>query len=204
MRTASLASALAFGVVLAALAAAACTTDPVHSSAVNALGPEVSGIPTGEFHRAGQPCLTCHGPDGPANKQFTVAGTVFYGPAATSPPVGVENVTITLEDDTGSQYYGAVTDCVGNFYVTADQWPGHPQYPVVVTIATGTGNNLVSQSMQSHIGRNGSCADCHMYPTTNNYYQTPGFVHLYAQDNPSFTGDQTCPVNPIPPGYGGP
>jgi hypothetical protein len=203
MRAANLASALAACVAIAALAAA-CTTDPVHSNAVNALGPEVDGIPQGEYHRAGQPCLTCHGPDGPANKQFTMAGTVFYGPAATAPPVGIGGVTVTLEDDTGSENSTAVTNCVGNFYLTADDWPGHPQFPVLVTIAAGQGSSLQSQSMQSHVGRTGSCADCHMYPTTNNYYMTPGFVHLNAQDNPNFTGDQTCPVNPVPPGYGGP
>jgi cytochrome c553 len=200
MGATKLASAAFIGLSLAALAAA-CNVDPVHSSAVQALGPEIAGVPQGEYHRAGQPCVTCHGPEGPAKQQFTIAGTIFNGPADTSPPVGVGNVTVTLMDDTLSQY-NALTDCVGNFGVTADEWPGHPQFPVLVTISLGPGQQTLS--MQSHIGRTGSCADCHQYPTTDNYYQTPGIVHLYAQDNPNFQGDPNCAVNPIPPGFGGP
>lgn len=188
------------GLVLTALAAA-CTTDPVHSDAVNALGPEISGIPQGQYHRAGQPCVTCHGSEGPASAQFTIAGTVFYGPANTANPTGVGNAMVTLEDDSQS-VYTAVTNCVGNFWVTSDQWPGHPQFPVKVTIS-GTVGTYSAPSMQSQIGRTGSCADCHQYPTTNNFYQTPGLIHLFAQDNASYTGDQTCPVSPVPPGFGG-
>ena len=63
---------------------AACDTDPVHSSAVDALGPEVAGVPKGPYHRAGQPCVTCHGGEGPASQQFVMAGTVFFGPGNTS------------------------------------------------------------------------------------------------------------------------
>jgi cytochrome c553 len=200
MRPAKVATLLAAGLGLTALAAA-CNTDPVHSDAVNALGPEVSGIPQGQYHRAGQPCVTCHGDEGPASTQFTMAGTVFYGPANTANPIGVGNVMVTLEDDTQS-VYTAVTNCVGNFWVTSDQWPGHPQFPVLVTIA-GTVGTYSAPSMQSHIGRTGSCADCHQYPTTNNFYQTPGLVHLFTQDSATYTGDGTCPVSPVPPGFGG-
>ena len=42
--------------------------------------------------------------------------------------------------------------------------------------------------MQSHIGRTGSCADCHQYITTQNYFQTPGLVHLYAAGRPELPG----------------
>lgn len=187
----------------AAVAAAACNTDPVHTNAVNVLGPEVAGIPKGEFHRAGQPCATCHGDEGPAKTRFTIAGTVFFGPANTGAPVGVGNANVTLLDDSGS-IFTVTTNCVGNFFLQDSDWPGHPQFPVLVTVSGQPKGSTLQVSMQSHIGRAASCAECHQYPTQQNYFQTPGLVHMSPQDDPSYQGDQTCPVNPVPPGYGGP
>ena len=55
--------------------------DPVLSDEVNAQGAETSGVDKGEFHRAGQPCVTCHQEGGPASGfPFTVAGTIFAQP----------------------------------------------------------------------------------------------------------------------------
>ncbi|HEY3818852.1 MAG TPA: hypothetical protein VGL81_16890 [Polyangiaceae bacterium] len=183
--------------------AAACDSDPVHTAAVNVLGPEVAGIPKGEYHRAGQPCVTCHGGEGPASTQFTMAGTVFYGPANSAAPVGVGNATVVLEDDSQSQFQ-VVTNCVGNFFIKPGDWPGHPQFPVLVTIQGAPEGTTLAPSMQSHIGRDGSCGDCHQYPTQLNYFQTPGLVHLSPTDDPNFQGtDPNCPVDPVPPGFGG-
>lgn len=190
-------------VLAAAAIAAACNTDPVHTNAVNALGPEIAGVPKGEFHRAGQACVTCHGDEGPAKEQFTIAGTVFFGPANTGSPVGVGNVTVTLQDDSGS-VYATTTNCVGNFFVQPNDWPGHPEFPVLVTVSGTPETTYLVTSMQSHIGRAGSCAECHQYPTTDNFFQTPGLVHMVPTDDPNFQGDQTCPVDPVPPGFGGP
>ncbi|MGH7294248.1 MAG: hypothetical protein ACRELB_04920 [Polyangiaceae bacterium] len=205
--------ALALALLLpAAAVAAACNTDPVHTSAVKLLGPEVAGIPKGEFHRAGQPCLTCHGGEGPAKMEFTVAGTIFYGPANTGAPVGVGDAIVTLEDDTQSQF-SVTTNCVGNFFVKPGDWPGHPDFPMLATVSgtvpvPGNGGaeapTYEAPSMQSHIGRTGSCADCHQYVTQNNYFETPGLVNLTRTvDDPSYQGsDPSCPVNPVPPGFG--
>jgi cytochrome c553 len=190
-------------VLAAAAVAAACNADPVHTNAVNALGPEVAGIPKGQYHRAGQPCATCHGDEGPANVTFTIAGTVFFGPANNSPPVGVGNATVTLLDDSGSKFT-ATTNCVGNFFVHPGDWPGHPQFPVLVTVSGQPEGQTLTLSMQSHIGRAASCAECHQYPTTDNYFQTPGLIRMSQTDDPKYQGDQTCPVNPVPPGFGGP
>lgn len=200
-------------IALAATSAASCNTDPVHTSAVDNLGPEIAGVPKGEYHRAGQPCLTCHGGAGPAKQQFTVAGTIFYGPANTQPPIGVGGVVVTIEDDYGSTF-SFTTNCVGNFFVKPGDWPaGGPFFPLLVTIA-GTvpiPNNgaetptYEAPSMLSHIGRTGSCADCHQYVTQDNYYMTPGLVNLTQTiDDPNYQGsDPNCPVNPVPAGYGG-
>jgi hypothetical protein len=189
--------------LLWASAIAACSTDPVHDAAVSALGPEAANIPQGQYHRAGQPCVVCHGPEGPAKAQFTIAGTVFFGPASTSQPVGVGNVTIDLEDDTTATF-AVTSNCVGNFWVSPGNPPSgwSPQFPVLVTIQGAPEGTTITQSMISHIGRDPSCGDCHQYPTTLNYFQTPGLIHLSATDDPKYTGDSTCPVSPTPPGYG--
>ena len=53
---------------------------PVHDQEVQALGPENPEIPPAQYHRAGQPCTVCHGPEGPAQTQFSIAGTIFGTP----------------------------------------------------------------------------------------------------------------------------
>jgi hypothetical protein len=206
-------AALALAVVLPASAvAAACNTDPVHSDAVKNLGPEIAGIPKGEYHRAGQPCLTCHGGEGPAKQEFTVAGTIFYGPANQGSPIGVGNAVVTLEDDTQA-VFSVTTNCVGNFFIKPGDWPGGgPHFPLLATISStipvpgSTGaeaQTYEAPSMLSHIGRTGSCADCHQYVTQQNYFETPGLVNLTQTiDDPNYQGsDPNCPVNPVVAGY---
>src|SRR5512140_3650476 len=97
--------------VAAAVAIGSCA-DPVHDLQVKALGGEAPNVPTGEYHRAGQPCTTCHGQYGPATSQFAIGGTVFHGP---DKAIGEEGVRIEMVDSTGSQR-NATTNCVGNFF----------------------------------------------------------------------------------------
>jgi len=198
-----------FGLALliaGAAIAAACNADPVHTQEVQALGPEAPGVPAGPNHRAGQPCLVCHGPEGPAHTQFVVAGTVFYGPSSTptAVPVGVENANVTIEDDTTATSTFQ-TNCVGNFYVRAQDWPapGGPQFPLLVTISgTNQMGQTITDSMLSHIGRDGSCGSCHLLNDLPNDYDTPGLVHLAGVDDSNYTGDtQNC--SPVPAQYGG-
>jgi cytochrome c553 len=192
---------LAFALLLVGVgSAAACTIDPVHQSEVDALGPEAAGIPQGQYHRAGQPCVVCHGSEGPANQQFSIAGTVFFGPATSQAPVGVGNVTVQLEDDSQSRY-AVTTNCVGNFWIKPSDWT--PQFPVLVTIAGQPQSTMLQVSMTSHIGRDPSCGSCHQYQTNLNYYQSPGLVHLASMDDANYTGDPSCPYSPTPPGLGG-
>jgi hypothetical protein len=192
---------LALAVATALAAGAGCDTDPVHSAEVASLGPEAPNIPVGQYHRAGQPCGVCHGPEGPASTQFAIAGTIFYGPGTTSAPVGVAGVTVYLEDDSSSQQQ-VTTNCVGNFFIGTGVWT--PQFPVLVTVG-GSPNGMYDQvSMQSLIGRSNGCGECHLYPTTANYFETPGLIHLVSQDDSTFKGDSTCPVQPpVPVGLGG-
>lgn len=137
-----------FVVTLGALGGTSCM-DPVHSDAVDALGPEAPGVRRGPQHRPGQPCTVCHGGDGPGSPEFIVAGTVFAQRGSTSPASGV---TVTIKDATGAELTRE-TNGAGNFYVLASQ---HDLvFPLQVTIAAA------QNQMTSRIGRSGSCATCH-------------------------------------------
>jgi hypothetical protein len=173
------------------LALASCNSDPVHDGEVAALGGEAPGIPKGEYHRAGQPCLVCHGGLGPASKQFSIAGTVFGGPFSytTNDTLGVGGATVVFLDDNGASANSS-TNCVGNFYLAADSstgWPSFPAFPVKTEVVSPTGSVI---QMPSHIGRDGSCATCHQDPPS---LSTLG--HVWVTYSP--TAPPSCPVNPI-------
>jgi hypothetical protein len=176
--------------VLAALACA-CFQDPVHDDEVAALGPEAKGVPPGPDHRPGQPCLACHGGSGPASVQFSIGGTAYLderlpladgGAPPPSPPL--DGATVSLTDSKGSTHT-ATTNKVGNFYITLAQWApvapiGGVTYDASVpdlsrAIQITQGTNLAL--MYSHVGRDGSCADCHFYPPGP---LSPGPIYLTA------------------------
>jgi hypothetical protein len=196
--------ALTLPLLVVALApVAACDMDPVHSELVNQLGPEAPSIPKGPYHRAGQPCVLCHGDEGPASEKFALAGTVFYGPNTTGIGlIGACGVTVYIEDDTGAMV-NVTTNCVGNFWLSAAQYP--LSFPLLVTIAgTPTGStNSGEQKMVSFISREPSCGMCHQVQSglstqpnqIVNYYETPGTIYVTA-DDPTFKGDPSCPVQP--------
>ena len=143
---------------LAVLLAVACLPacmDPVHDDAVKALGGEKGPRP-GPLHRPGEPCLTCHGGEGPGESEFSVAGTVYL---LQFQDVAAPGVTVQVEDINGVA--GTVTtNEVGNFWINADAW--QPKYPLQVTLLYGRLRN----KMQAVVGRSGSCADCHKRDTT--------------------------------------
>ena len=147
-------SRLIVGLCACAALAASCV-DPVHQGAVDALGPEVGGVSPGEFHRAGQPCTVCHQDSGPANIRFTVGGTIFYGPGKW---IGAANTKVEMIDSAGSNFV-AVTNCVGNFFVTPDVW--NPAFPILVQVQLPDGT---VRKMHGQVGREGSCAGCHHDP----------------------------------------
>jgi len=171
-----------------AIAAAACSADPVGSKAVDALGPESANGPSA-FHRAGQPCGTCHVQGGAADTDFSIAGTVFAGPDAL---VGVAGATIDLVDAAGtSPPLGApvVTNCVGNFYVLRSDW--NPAFPVEVRIRKGE----VTRPMVSPIGHAASCADCHKKKVVNPLTSV-GHVYLFDDGRDPAGPSVGCPISP--------
>ena len=140
------------------LAMAAC--DPVHNAEVTALPGEVPGVPHGPTHRPGQPCLLCH-------SDFNVAGTVFADSTTVTP---AEGVSVNLLDSAGSTFV-ATTNVAGNFFVRTDEW--QPVFPMKVSITS----NGVTTTMTANVGRNGSCASCHVDPVGPS---SPGHVYTSA------------------------
>jgi hypothetical protein len=138
-------------VVLAGAIALAACVDETHELQIQALGGETPGVSPGPLHRPGQPCLVCHGEAGPSSHEFVMAGTVFAVQGQSDPAPGVQ---VVIEDVTGS-FFGITTNEAGNFYITTDQWS--PTLPALVTISKGQS----FQQMNTHISRDGSCADCH-------------------------------------------
>jgi hypothetical protein len=145
---------LLFAVVALATASASAACDPVHTSEIDALGGEAPGVRKGPLHRPGQPCITCHDGaigDPPA---FSVAGTIFVSEGSPTPASGA---LVALEDSAG-QKQTATTNQAGNFYLGPNEFT--PVYPMKVSVTYGG----VTVAMTSHIGRDGSCGNCHKDP----------------------------------------
>jgi hypothetical protein len=193
-------------VIAIGLVALVACADPIHDAEVAALGPEAAGVSPGPMHRPGQPCLVCHGGEGPGNPTFVTAGTVYasqYTPGTTvyAPLVG-GSVHLVDTHDLG---HDVATNSVGNFYVTTDQWdPTFPLgslsldggvpadgcasllsdaslYPGAITVAAApTGLcQAIPTPMSTAIDRGGvyaSCAYCHFDPPGP---RSPG--HIYQQ-----------------------
>jgi hypothetical protein len=172
-------------------------SDPVPDGQLAALPGENPAIPVGEYHRAGQPCVICHAPGGPASDSpFAIAGTVFQQPQNA---IGLANATVAMTDTSGSTFT-VQTNCVGNFFVprpgTGDggaTWD--PAFPIFVRIWDTSGRSL---TMQGQIGRERSCANCHYDAPAGSLevFSSVGHLHLYAAtDTPPAIG--ACPVSPV-------
>jgi len=173
-------------VVLAIAAVAACGMDPIHDGAVAEQGKETTGVPIGEFHRAGQPCVVCHADSGPASTVFSVAGTVFAGPNNT---VGVGGATVQMTDAKGSKFE-KTTNCVGNFFVKPSDWD--PAFPILVRVAKGA----AKRSMKTPIGREPSCGNCHVRVIDDdNRFGSMPHIYLFGDVDPQGPA-KDCPVNP--------
>jgi hypothetical protein len=151
---------------LACLLAAGCA-NPVHDDEVEALGPEDPNVPRGPLHRPGQPCLTCHGGQGPGGAQFSLGGTVYETRGSTVPAVGA----LVQVEDIGGNYWTVPTNEVGNFFVTTDEFV--PQYPIKLNVFSA--DLTITQNMQTYSARQGSCAACHALPLGPT---SPGPVYL--------------------------
>lgn len=157
-----------------------CNLDPVHKNNVKALGEEQANDypPESEYHRPGEPCALCHSTRGPADSEFVLAGTVFWGPDSYSKRVDKAYVRI-LDGTKAEKCF--VTNCNGNFYVKRADYEGIT-FPILVSVERTNNpghdeSTLTIRRMTSHIGREPSCAVCHIQGLRD--YGSPGQVHLY-------------------------
>ncbi|HEX4336577.1 MAG TPA: hypothetical protein VH062_11725 [Polyangiaceae bacterium] len=156
--------------VVSVMATWACSSDPVRSHLVDSLGGEAPGVPKGPLHRPGQPCLACHGGDGPGAPDFSLAGTVYQDATSLH---ALPDARVHFIDQNGKTYDTA-TNCAGNFFVMSSDY--RPAYPVWVKVFFGTvADQPVSQPMGSPIYREGSCAACHGDPAGT---ESVGHVYL--------------------------
>ena len=172
---------------VAAFVITACLSDPVHDRAVESLGGE-TGDADG-FHRAGQPCATCHNAkSGPATSDFSVAGTVF---ATKTALVGVDGVRVELIDAAGTSPPPVTTNCAGNFWVARSTWD-----PVLPIASVRMTKDMTTRTMRSPIGQTASCADCHQPKSPpDDALSKLGAVFLFDGPNAPLP-PANCPVNP--------
>lgn len=167
-----------------------CNLDPVHKTAVNSLGDEnTDAYPEkSQYHRPGEPCALCHSKEGPADDQFILGGTIFWGPDNYTRRVPNAFVRITDASKTTKCF---VTNCNGNFFVKPDQFV-RMSFPLLVSVETTTnpGTNpettLRYRSMGGHIGREASCATCHIQGLRD--YGSPGQIRIYDTEDEAKVG----------------
>lgn len=159
---------------IAAVSSIAACWDPVRSDAVEALGPERKGVLPGPSHRPGQPCLTCHGGDGPGSPQFAAAGTIYSAEGIAEP---IEGVNIVLVDSIGAKR-SAVSNEVGNFYIATDEWM--PVFPLRVELEDMRADEKGVKKMITSIGRSGDCATCHYGADHEPSHMPPVYLRLKA------------------------
>ncbi|MEA2747528.1 MAG: hypothetical protein QOI41_1671 [Myxococcales bacterium] len=159
--------------MLSAGGASSCF-DPVHSADVDALGPERTGVRPGPNHRPGQNCLTCHGGNGPASPDFSIAGTVYSAFGVLEP---IADVTIVLED-ANHETRSVSSNEVGNFYMTTTSWS--PAFPVSVQLQDKRADDHGVKSMVTPIGRTGGCAFCHFGAVDEQTHMPPVYLRQKA------------------------
>jgi len=174
-------------------AVVACVS-PTQDALIESLGEEVEGVPQGEFHRYGQPCLYCHGGYGPS-PQFSFGGTVFAQP---DDEVPVSGAKVTVTDSTG-QKKTMTSNCAGNFYVAEADYK--PIYPVRIEVVceTPAGFDGVSFTyrnlMGTRVNREGSCAACHANEPASQ--DGPGRIYCVDERYPSsYQIDPDCQGGP--------
>jgi hypothetical protein len=176
--------ALVPAALVTASVGSSCNLDPVHRAGVNNLGPEQPDLypPESEFHRPGEPCVLCHGKSGPADDEFVLAGTIFWGPDDYGRRV--DHAYVRIKDATKTTKC-FVTNCNGNFYVRPGDFRGLT-FPLLVSVerAKNPGGNtpdaeetLRIRRMTGHIGREASCATCHIQGLRD--FASPGQIRLF-------------------------
>jgi hypothetical protein len=159
------------------LVAVVACSDPVHDRDVEALGPEKAGVAPGPLHRPGQPCLTCHGGQGPASSEMSFGGTVYALLGAEAP--GATAVVRLL--DAKNRTFDLTANCVGNFWIRKGDFGA--TFPLTAVATLGG----FSRVMTTQMHRDGSCGGCHANPASA---ASPG--HLWVLPEGTEPPDSTC------------
>jgi hypothetical protein len=180
--------ALATCLVSVAGVGSSCNLNPVHRAGVNNLGPERDDLypPDTEFHRPGEPCALCHSKDGPADSEFVLAGTIFWWDDANdvqnrSYNDRVDQAYVRILDANKTQKC-FVTNCNGNFFVRPEDFP-RITFPLLVSVerTKEPGKNdkesIAIRRMTGHIGRESSCAICHIQGIRD--FASPDQIRLF-------------------------
>jgi hypothetical protein len=198
-------------VVVSVLAVAgigsSCNFNPVHRAGVNNLGPERDDLypVESEFHRPGEPCALCHSKDGPADSEFVLAGTIFWW----DDPADQQNRSY---NDRVDQAYVRVldanktkkcfvTNCNGNFFVRPEQFP-RITFPLLISVertkdpGKDDANQVAYRRMTGHIGREPSCAICHIQGIRD--FGSPDQIRLFDTE-PAFKAANIKPAQCPPP-----
>jgi hypothetical protein len=169
--------------------------DPYRDKLIDALGKEDPNFKPGPTHRPGQPCLACHSKYGGAKPEMVIGGTLFNEAAPGKDPFVVGNdYRVLIVDSEGERVKIQANQC-GNFYITMSEWPGGlgPAFPLYAEILDN--KNVQVKRMESRIGRDGSCAGCHIGKRTP---YSAGVVYV------PITGLKPPPSGACPPPWLGP
>ncbi len=154
--------------------------DPVPQAIIDALPAEDPGGPSAT-HRAGQPCLQCHSAYGEALPTLAIGGTIFKEDPM-GKLVGAAGVRVVVFDSSGGASRRPCTNSAGNFYIEAADWDTIT-FPLKSTVGrkSEAEPDFPSRRMESIIGREGSCANCHKLPSadrpgTGAGHDTPGVI----------------------------
>lgn len=164
-------------IFLCATALVACS-DPVNDDARDALGPEQAGVPPGPLHRPGQPCVLCHGEEGPGDMVMSVAGTVYKFPDSDEPLAGAY---VDFIDSSGKKFTAA-TNCAGNFFVQPEDFD--PDFPIWTSLRYG--GIAMPIEMSTPVFRERSCAGCHAIKSGTS---SPGHVYFVRVHQAMFPPD---------------
>lgn len=192
-----LAAMLLVGVGAGAAGATGCA-NPIVDDRIEALGDEpLPDLEDFQYHRAGQPCVLCHGEYEAEGPIMSVGGTIYRSRQSRVP---VEGALVKMWDAFGATHT-AVTNCVGNFWVEKDVFD--PAFPVHVEVEYFLAEELEKdepkakvQPMASRVSRDGSCAGCHQdLPTATQF--SPGRVFASPDEAAIFPPiSANCPVPP--------
>jgi len=142
----------------------------------------------------------CHSERGSAKPTFVLAGTVFWGPQNYDRRVDHAYVRVVGPDKTQRCF---VTNCNGNFFVREQDYP-NLKFPLLVSVErvrNPAGNTpddqktLQKRPMAGHIGREPSCAGCHVLNIRD--FGSPGQIRMFDTeaevDAAAIASPSSCP-----------